>query len=158
MTPIVRVLMVCTGNICRSPTAEAVLRALAERSGQGGRIEVDSAGTMDYHVGEAPDERAQGHGRRRGYELSALRARQLCAADFSRFDWLLAMDAGHLDWMRQRRPAGAKGRLALLLDFAEGCRGQDVPDPYYGSEEGFERVIDLVEAGCRGWLDRFGAG
>lgn len=148
----VRVLMVCTGNICRSPTAEGVLRALAERAGWGQRVWVDSAGTSAYHVGEPPDARSQQHALRRGYDLSGQRARQVVDADFARFDWLLAMDHGHWQSLRARAPAAASARLGLLLDFAPGMAGHEVPDPYYGGARGFERVLDLVEAGCEGFL------
>ena len=147
-----RVLMVCTGNICRSPTAEAVLRAKAQAAGLAHRLEVDSAGIAGYHVGEAPDRRSQAHARRRGYALGSLRARQVHAADFQHFDWLLAMDRGHLDELQDQCPPDAPARLALFLDFAPGHAGRDVPDPYYGGPEGFEQVLDLVEAGCDGLL------
>jgi protein-tyrosine phosphatase len=160
MTAPVRVLMVCTGNICRSPTAEGVLRAMARAAGLGERLLVDSAGVAGYHVGEPPDPRSQAHARRRGYELSGLRARQVVEADFERFDWLLAMDRGHLRELRDRAPDGATARLALLLDFAgAGAAGCDVPDPYDGGPDDFERVLDLVEAGCAGVLRQLlGAG
>jgi protein-tyrosine phosphatase len=148
----VRVLMVCTGNICRSPTAEGVLRVKAAQAGLGERIEVASAGMADYHIGQAPDRRSQAHARRRGYDLACLRARQVCDADFQEFDWLLAMDRGHLRELQDMAPEGAKAQMALLLDFTPDHAGRDVPDPYYGAAEGFERVLDLVEAGCEGLL------
>ncbi|WP_247661130.1 low molecular weight protein-tyrosine-phosphatase [Ideonella alba] len=148
----VRVLMVCTGNICRSPTAEGVLRALAAQAGWRQRLEVDSAGTTAYHVGEPPDERSQAHALRRGYDLSAQRARQVQDEDFRRFDWILAMDRGHLRELRDRAPVLVHDRIRLLLDFAPGLAGRDVPDPYYGGATGFEQVLDLVEEGCRGFL------
>lgn len=151
MKPI-RVLMVCTGNICRSPTAEGVLRAMAATAGLSHRLEVDSAGVTGYHVGDAPDRRSQVHARRRGYELASLRARQVTHADFHEFDWLLAMDRGHLRELKDMAPADATARLALFLDFAPAHAGRDVPDPYYGFADGFERVLDLVEAGCEGLL------
>jgi protein-tyrosine phosphatase len=146
--------MVCTGNICRSPTAEGVLRAMAAAAGQGHRLEVDSAGVADYHVGQEPDRRSQAHARRRGYELSSLRAREVTPADFHRFDWLLAMDRGHLRELQNMAPPDATARVALLLDFAPTHAGRDVPDPYYGAADGFEKVLDLVEAGCEGLLRR----
>jgi protein-tyrosine phosphatase len=148
----IRVLMVCTGNICRSPTAEAVLRAKARAAGMGGRIEVASAGVSNYHVGEAPDRRTQAHARLRGYDLSALRARQVQARDFYRFDWMLAMDGGHLRQLLAQAPPERLAQLRLFLDFAEGHAGQDVPDPYYGGVAGFEQVLDLVEAASEGFL------
>jgi protein-tyrosine phosphatase len=150
----IRVLMVCTGNICRSPTAEGVLRHGVERAGLGHRIEVDSAGTTDYHVGEAPDSRAQAHAQRRGIDLSAQRARLVQLADFDHFDWVLAMDHSHLQRLRQMSSPDQAGRIRLLLDFAPEAmvEEREVPDPYYGGEAGFERVFDLVEIGCQGLL------
>ena len=149
----IRVVMVCTGNICRSPTAEAVLRALAERRGLGDRLIVDSAGIEAYHVGAPPDTRSQDHARRRGYELAALRARQVGAADFNgSVDWLLAMDRRHLAALKRRCPPVRHGSLRLLMDFS-GTPGIEVPDPYYGGSMDFERVLDLVETGCEGFLE-----
>ncbi|MBQ0958656.1 low molecular weight phosphotyrosine protein phosphatase [Ideonella sp. 4Y11] len=156
MSAPVRVLMVCTGNICRSPTAEGVLRHLAQQAGWGRRLEVDSAGTTGYHLGEPPDERSQAHALRRGYDLSAQRARQVADEDFRRFDWILAMDRGHLRELRERAPVLVHDRIRLLLDFAPGLDGRDVPDPYYGGATGFEQVLDLVEQGCRGFLAELG--
>ena len=147
-----KILMVCTGNICRSPTAEGVLRAALERAGLEGRCEVDSAGTHDYHVGDPPDRRAVAHARRRGYDLSSLRARQVADADFEAFDLILAMDAGHLAQLAARCPEGQRHKLRMFLEFA-GVRGADVPDPYYGGADGFERVLDMAEAAAQGLLD-----
>ena len=149
-----RVLFVCTGNICRSPTAEGVLRHLAEQAGMAHRIEVDSAGTTSYHVGDPPDRRSQIHAARRGYDLSALRARQVRAADFVDFDWLIAMDRGHLAELLAAAPERCRNRIHLLMDFADDPQGGEVPDPYYGGGAGFEVVLDRVEAGCRGLLAR----
>lgn len=150
-----RVLMVCTGNICRSPTAEAVLRSKLERAGLQRRVLVDSAGTTGFHVGEPPDARAQRHARERGYDLSALRARKVELADLERFDWVLAMDESHLDWLRALVPPGPGARLGLLMEHARRFAGErEVPDPYYGAPAGFERVLDLVEDACDGLLDR----
>ena len=148
----IRVVMVCTGNICRSPTAEAVLRALAERLGLGDRLIVDSAGIEAYHVGAPPDTRSQEHARRRGYELAALRARQVRPSDFDGgIDWLLAMDRWHLAALKRRCAPARHSSLRLLMDFS-GKSGIEVPDPYYGGPEDFERVLDLIEAGCEGLL------
>lgn len=146
------VLVVCTGNICRSPTADGVLRRLVREAGLGHLVEVDSAGTHDYHVGEAPDERAQGHARRRGYELGELRARQVKASDFERFDLILAMDRGHLALLGRAAPSEHRHKLRLFMEFADGWSETEVPDPYYGGDAGFERVLDMIEAGARGVL------
>jgi len=139
-----RILFVCTGNICRSPTAEGVLRHLAKEAGIG--LHVESAGTGDWHVGQPPDARAQHHARGRGYDLSAQRARQVQALDFERFDLVVAMDRGHLGILQRQCPPEHRGKLRLLVE------GRDVPDPYYGGVEGFERVLDMVEEGCRALL------
>ena len=141
-----RILFVCTGNICRSPTAEGIAQHLAKARGLADVFEFDSAGTHDYHVGDAPDRRASAAAKRRGYDLSALRARQVSVADFQRFDLILALDRGHLAWLAQRSPANARARLMLFLDLVPGHAGEDVPDPYYGGEAGFEHVLDLCEA------------
>jgi protein-tyrosine phosphatase len=136
-----RVLFVCTGNICRSPTAEGVLRHLAKEAGID--VQVESAGTGDWHVGHPPDGRAQHHARGRGYDLSAQRARQVSAGDFERFDLIVAMDRGHLRVLQQQCPREHRAKLRLLV------AGRDVPDPYYGGADGFERVLDMVEGACR---------
>lgn len=148
----IRILMVCTGNICRSPTAEGVLRARALAAGFGDRIAVASAGVAGYHVGDPPDRRSQAHARRRGYDLASLRARQVTEHDFHHHDWLMAMDRGHLRELRDMAPAACRAQTALFLDFVPAHRGWDVPDPYYGDAAGFEQVLDLVEAGCDGLL------
>lgn len=137
-----KVLFVCTGNICRSPTAEGVFADLVRRAGLQGSVQVESAGTHDYHVGEAPDERAQQHARRRGYDLSALRARQVRRRDFDDCDLIVAMDRGHLEILMHNCPEQHRGKLRMLM------KGRDVPDPYYGGPEGFDRVLDMIEAAC----------
>jgi protein-tyrosine phosphatase len=147
-----RILFVCLGNICRSPTAEGVLRTLAAREAPELRLEVDSAGTADFHVGEPPDPRTQAAGLRRGYDLAALRARVIEPADFGHFDLILAMDEDNLRVLRRRAPAHVHERLRLLLEFAPDADSRDVPDPYYGGPNGFEEVLDLVEAATRGLL------
>lgn len=150
---VIRVLFVCTGNICRSPTAEGVFRALVARSGLGDRIEVDSAGTHHYHVGESPDRRTQQAALRRGYDLSAQRARQVEADDFVRFDHILAMDQRNMDMLSAYCPPFLRHKLRLFLEFADGTDLREVPDPYYGEGDGFERVLDLVESAAQGLLD-----
>ncbi len=151
MPPPLRVLFVCLGNICRSPTAEVVFRATAVRAGMK-RLHVDSAGTGEWHVGNPPDWRAIEHAARRGYELSHLRARQVAAADFARFDYILAMDRDNLAALAALRPATFAGHLGLFLDGAPDLGIREVPDPYDGEPEAFERVLDLVEAASRGWV------
>ena len=146
-----RILFVCLGNICRSPTAEAVLRSLAAREAPELPLEVDSAGTADYHVGQPPDPRTRAAAARRGYDLSALRARTVEAGDFERFDLILAMDRENLQALKRRAPSHAHERLRLFLDFAPDSP-EDVPDPYYGGPKGFEEVLDLVETATRGLL------
>ena len=135
------ILFVCTGNICRSPTAEGVLKTLCKQ--QSIELHVESAGTGDWHVGQPPDERSQHHARNRGYDLSGQRARQVRAEDFERFDMILAMDRGHLRALQQLAPARHHAKIRLFVE------GRDVPDPYQGGAEGFEEVLDLVEAQCR---------
>lgn len=146
--------MVCTGNICRSPTAEGVLRELAAKRGLQDRVEVRSAGTHDYHVGEAPDSRSVRHAGKRGYDLSAQRAQQVTRTHFREYDYILAMDRGHLRILRQMSPGDAKARLGLFLDPSARWKGADVPDPYYGGAEGFEEVLDMVEEAAALWLDQ----
>ena len=147
-----RILFVCMGNICRSPTAEAVFREIARREGQGIVVEVDSAGTHAYHVGEPPDSRAIAAARRRGIAMEHLRARLVSRDDFLRFDYLLAMDEQNLEHLQRLAPAGHGAELRLFLDYAAGIAQKDVPDPYYGGETGFEQVLDLVEEASRGLI------
>lgn len=156
--PLVRVLMVCMGNICRSPTAEGVLRRKLQVAGLGDRVEVDSAGTHDYHVGSPPDRRSQQHAARRGYDLSSLRARELVAADFARFDLVLVMDDANHRIASRLRPAAQRCRLGYLMQFSARHAGDlEVPDPYSGGPDGFEDVLDRIESACDGlvakWLD-----
>lgn len=143
---ITRILFVCTGNICRSPTAEGVMRALLEDAGLG-HVEVDSAGTHGYHIGAPPDPRTQKAALKRGYDLSSLRARKVVPEDFFRFDHVLAMDAGHLHLLRRICPPEHSGKLSLFLH-------REVPDPYYGGTEDFELVLDLAEEGAQEWIAR----
>ena len=144
------ILMCCMGNICRSPTAEGVLRAKLDTAGLADRVELDSAGTHNYHVGRAPDARSQRHALQRGYDLSALRARQVSVADFTRFDLVLAMDHANMSALRALHPDVSPDRLRLLMSFATAHRADEVPDPYYGEGDGFERVLDYIEDACDG--------
>ena len=140
-----RVLFVCTGNICRSPTAEGVARHLAEKLGLDEAFEFDSAATHGYHVGDAPDPRTIAAAARRGYEIAHLRARRVTEFDFIRFDHVIAMGRDHLEWLQRTCPQLYQDKLALLLEFSERFEEDEVPDPYYGGTEGFEQVLDLVE-------------
>jgi protein-tyrosine phosphatase len=149
-----KVLFVCLGNICRSPTAEGVLRHIAAREFPALKLEIDSAGTADYHVGKPPDRRTIAAARRRGYDLSGLRARQVQPEDFQRFDFVLAMDRANLAELESRRIVGATAELMLFMGFAPGAEYDEVPDPYYGGVEDFERVLDLCEVASRGLLMR----
>ncbi len=144
-----KILFVCTGNICRSPTAEGVMHILLEDAGLGAHVEVDSAGTHGYHIGKPPDWRTQEAALRRGYDLSAQRARKVSPEDFAHFDYVLAMDKGHLHLLRRACLPEHQSKLAMFL-------GKDVPDPYYGGPEGFEEVLDLVEEGAQAWIKRLG--
>ncbi len=149
--PPLRVLMVCTGNICRSPTAEGVLRAKLQRQGLQDRVTVDSAGTHGYHTSEAPDPRAIKHAAQRGYDISRLKARPVSDEDFRHFDWLVAMDETHLTWLQKRQPPDTTARIDLLMAYARlHADVPEIPDPYYGGAAGFDRVLDLVEDACEG--------
>ncbi len=152
-----RVLFVCLGNICRSPTAEAVVRELARRERPDLALEVDSAGTHGYHTGSPPDERSIAAARRRGYDLSTLRARVVEAGDFGLFDLVVAMDEEVYGRLQRLAPRAQAARLALFMEFAPGLDRRDVPDPYYGGATGFEEVLDLVEEGARGLLSSLAA-
>lgn len=146
-----KVLFVCLGNICRSPTAEGVFRQKVREAGLEDRVEIDSAGTGDWHVGKAPDARTRAAALRRGYDLSGLRARQVSIADFSRYDLVLAMDNANLRDLKRLRGSSGKAELDLFLRRYE-LEIDEVPDPYYGGEDGFEQVLDLVERACDGLL------
>ena len=141
---IASVLFVCTGNICRSPTAEGVFRAMVKREGLADRILIDSAGTHDHQLGQRPDPRALAAARRRGYELGKLRARLVEPDDFKRFDWILAMDRRHLEYLESMRPPDYRGNLGLFLALVGSDSDGDMPDPYYGDPGDFERVLDLT--------------
>jgi protein-tyrosine phosphatase len=154
---VVSVLVVCTGNICRSPTGEGVLRRLAKERGLAARVRIASAGTHGYHVGEAPDPRTLLHASKRGYDLSAQRAMQVQGRHFDEFDYILAMDRGHLRILKQMQPQGSRAKLGLFLEASGRWNGEDVPDPYYGGSADFEQVLDMVEEAGQRWLDRIEA-
>ena len=143
--PDASVLFVCLGNICRSPTAQGVFRAAADRAGLGKRVRVDCAGIGDWHVGLPPDPRAIKAALKRGYDLAKIRGRQIEVADFARFGWILAMDESNLRALDEMKPTDFDGRLGLLLDYAPELGLREIPDPYFGGPEGFERVLDLIE-------------
>ena len=144
--------MVCMGNICRSPTAHGVMRHLVQARGWGGWLRVDSCGTHAYHVGEAPDRRSQKHALQRGYDLSDLRARQLVREDFEHFDLVLVMDHENMARVQALCPPTQRHKLHRLTEFCREMRSATVPDPYYGGDQGFEHVLDLIEDACQGVL------
>jgi len=139
------VLFVCMGNICRSPIAEGVFRHALKEAGLVGSVQIDSAGTHGYHAGEPPDRRALLAARNRGYDLASIRARQVERDDFARFDWILAMDEANMRALAEMRPGDYAGHLGLYLDLLPELGTREMPDPYYGGPEGFERVLDLTE-------------
>lgn len=147
------VLFVCTGNICRSPTAEAIFRKLAADAGMAETVRADSAGTHAYHLGEPPDPRAQKAAAKRGYDLSALRARTIEDADFQRFDLILAMDEEHYAILTRIAGPAADHKLKLMMSYARRFKERDVPDPYYGGSQAFERVLDMLEDAAKGLLE-----
>lgn len=149
----VKVLFVCMGNICRSPTAEGVFRHVVEQADLAHLIETDSAGTHAYHVGEPPDKRAQQTAKSRGLDISDLRGRKAVEEDFQQFDYVLAMDTDNYYMLSDLCPLGMESRLSLFLSFADELDVTDVPDPYYGGAKGFEYVFDLVEAASKGLLE-----
>jgi len=150
---ITSILFVCMGNICRSPSAEGIVREMARREAPDLRLELDSAGTHSYHVGQPPDARAVAAARKRGVDLSALRARKLVEEDFARFDLVLAMDRENLAIMEAQCRPELRGRLRLFMAYAADTDIDEVPDPYYGGPNGFERVLDLVESAASGLLE-----
>lgn len=153
MSAPVRICFVCLGNICRSPTAEAVMRHLVKKAGLEARIEIESAGTGDWHVGEPPDERSAAVGARRGIALEG-RAQQFTRRDFDRFDHVIAMDSSNLRNLERMAPDdAARAKVRLLRSFEPGAKELDVPDPYYGGVRGFENVFDIVERACAGLLE-----
>lgn len=149
----IKILFVCMGNICRSPTAEGVFRHQVSKAGQTDNIIIDSAGTHAYHVGSLPDRRAQQAALRRGYDLSGLRGRQVGARDFHEFDYILAMDRANLDNLLQDCPPQQQHKLKLFMEFSRGFSEREVPDPYYGGSQGFEHVLNMVEDAASGLLE-----
>ncbi|HRF29064.1 MAG: low molecular weight phosphotyrosine protein phosphatase [Azonexus sp.] len=148
-----RVLLVCMGNICRSPTAEGVLRCFIKNNNLGDKVEVDSAGTHGYHVGEAPDSRTQRAAAVRGYNLSQLRARKVARQDLDYFDLILAMDKSNLDNLRRLATPEQQERIKLFMDYARSFDDDEVPDPYYGLGHGFDLVLDMVEDASLGLIE-----
>lgn len=149
----IQILFVCMGNICRSPTAEGVLRKYVQDAGLQDNVLVDSAGTHDYHTGSPPDPRAQAAARRRGYDLSKLRARQIAESDFEKFDLLLAMDMNNFALLESMCPFQHRSKLGFLMDYAREAKTRFVPDPYSRGAAHFERVLDYIENACAGLMD-----
>lgn len=150
---IYKVLFVCMGNICRSPTGQGVFEHLVEQAGLSDQVEVDSAGTHAYHTGEPPDKRASRTAQKRGISLDGQYARRVSADDFEQFDYVLAMDSNNLRDLLSICPDEHRHKVRLFLSYADGLSIEDVPDPYYGGTTGFERVLDMVEEGARGLLN-----
>lgn len=149
----IRLLFVCMGNICRSPTAEGVFSALVQQQGLSEFIKVDSAGTHAFHISEPPDIRAQRAAQKRNVDLSSLRARKAITNDFHEFDYILAMDRSNYEDLESISPEDLRHKLHLFLDFAPHLETRDVPDPYYGGPSGFERVLDMIEDASSGLLE-----
>ena len=149
----VKVLFVCMGNICRSPTAEGVFRHKVSKAGLEDQIHIDSAGTIAYHEGHPPDQRAQKAALKRGIDLGSQRARKVSGEDFEKFDLVIAMDSDNHYELEMICPQGYEDRLHMFLKFAQNTRETEVPDPYYGGSGGFETVLDLIEDASEGLLD-----
>lgn len=148
-----RILFVCMGNICRSPTAEGVFRDKVKAAGLSSQVQIDSAGTHDYHIGSPPDRRAQQAALGRGYDLSDLRGRQVNTRDFEEFDFVLAMDQDNMTSLQQNCPTHLRHKIRRLLSFSRQYHNHDVPDPYYGDGDGFQRVLDMVEDASEGLIE-----
>jgi protein-tyrosine phosphatase len=148
----VKVLFVCMGNICRSPMAQGVFHKLVQEAGLEGQVSIDSAGTHSYHVGDAPDSRAQSVLRSRGIDISGLRGRQVADLDFKQFDYILAMDTANLNNLKRRASSGYHDKIRLMLACSRKYPNLDVPDPYFGGVEGFDEVLNMVEDGAQGLL------
>jgi protein-tyrosine phosphatase len=149
---LVKVLFVCLGNICRSPTAEGVFRAIVDEAGLSDLVNIDSAGTSGWHIGDPPDERGQRAALTRGYDLSQQRARKVGPRDFETFDYIIGMDSRNVADLSAMAPAGTRDKVSLFLAFAPETGEREIPDPYYGGPDGFDQVLDLVEAASRGLL------
>ncbi len=149
----IKVLFVCLGNICRSPTAHGVFQQMINDAEMSDRIHVDSCGTGSWHIGHSPDERMQKTAAEKGYDLSQLVARRLSPEDFDRFDYILAMDTRNLADIIKQAPMSYTGRIQLFMDYSEEKKILEVPDPYYGGEQGFTHVVTLIEGGCQGLFD-----
>lgn len=151
----IKVLFVCTGNICRSPTAEGIFRHYVEEQGLSKHIHIDSAGLLDYHEGDGADHRTQAHAKKRGFDLSQIISRPIIRDDFKEYDYLIAMDGSHLQAMVELCPENLKESrvIKLMLDYSKKWKGQGVPDPYYTGEDGFELVLDMIEESCKVLLE-----
>ncbi len=149
----IKVLFVCMGNICRSPTVEGVFRSVVKARGLSKKVFIDSAGTHGYHVGDPPDSRAQAVASARGYDICALKGRQVCLQDFQNFDYILAMDLENLIHLQKMCPPEHTAKLCLLMDYARHTSEREVPDPYYGGTRGFEKVLDMAEDAAQGLAD-----
>jgi low molecular weight protein-tyrosine phosphatase len=147
----VKILFVCLGNICRSPTAHGVFQSMVDNQGLSEQFVIDSAGTAAWHIGKAPDTRSQYFAKQRAYDLSSLQARQVASTDYEQFDLILAMDESNLEKLRSACPKQHLSKLKLFLDYSE-CQESEVPDPYYGGDSGFDHVLDLVESASEGLL------
>ncbi len=151
----VKILFVCSGNICRSPAAEAICKKLAELQGIGHRLEIDSAGTGSWHVGDSADRRMQSHANKRGYHLDSVSRKINPRTDFENFDLIIAMDNSNVRDLRAlTRDSGYLSKIHRMTDFAVTSAYSEIPDPYYGGDEGFELVLDLLEESCRGLLEK----
>lgn len=156
--PFESVLFVCSGNICRSPTADGLMRHMLREVGLAERVRVDSCGTGGWHVGDPPSRLAVEKAKERGYDLSMLRARQLSPRDFEEFDLILAMDDGHMSQLTRAAPKGARAKLAMFLEADAAAGRTEVPDPYYGGAEEYAYSLDLIESGCRAWIAQLTGG
>ena len=151
----IKVLFVCTGNICRSPTAEGIFRKYVEEHKLSNHIHIDSAGLLDYHEGDGADQRTIKHALKRGFDLTQIISRPIEREDFKVFDYLIAMDESHLKAMNELCPENLKSKktIKLILDYSKNQKGQGVPDPYYSGEDGFELVLDMLEESCKEFLE-----